>query len=131
MIGTEFMKMPALLLRSPVSFIVLLFFILSGCSSTDAEMRAFVGQPSSQLLAQLGTPKLRAPDGHGGEIWSYLDESEGMSPALSGPGYQGSAGGFGTGPSAQRPASVAHFTVRREFLIDSHGVVYQYRHRGH
>lgn len=94
-------------------------------------MKKYVGQPSSLLLAQLGTPKLRAPDGKGGEIWTYLDESDGFAPGMAGLNSQGPRNNLGGGALSQ-PAQTGHgFTARREFLIDSKGVIFQYRSRGH
>lgn len=124
------MKHPAILLRSAIAFILPLV-LLSACSSTDADMKTFIGQPSSVLLAQLGTPKLRAPDGKGGEIWTYLEESEGFAPGMAGLNSQGPRNNVGGGSLSQPVQTGNGFTARREFLIDSHGVVFQYRSRGH
>ncbi|MBX7209442.1 MAG: hypothetical protein K1X78_14085 [Verrucomicrobiaceae bacterium] len=104
----------------------------ASCSSTSEEMRAFVGQPSSVLLAQLGTPQLRAPDGHGGQIWSYIDETQGATPGMPGGAMPGAVGTLGSGSLTPAASSASQgFVSRREFFIDGSGVVTQCRGRGH
>ena len=124
------MKFSSTMLRSVIAF-VLPLVMLAACSSREAEMKTFIGQPSSVLLAQLGTPKLRVPDGKGGETWTYLDESEGIAPGMGGLNSQGPRNNLGGGAMAQSATTGHGFTARREFLIDSHGVIFQYRSRGH
>lgn len=107
--------------------------VASGCASNDADMKEFIGQPSSELLTRLGTPQLRAPNPAGGETWSYLSESGPQSMAQAGPSFQNSTFGnaIGGSPAARSATSANGFTSRREFLIDGQGRVYDYHSRGH
>lgn len=107
--------------------------VASGCATNEAEMREFIGQPSSELLTRLGTPQLRAPNPAGGEIWTYLSESSPQSMAVAGPSFQNSTFGNAVGgsPAARSATSANGFTSRREFLIDGQGRVYDFHSRGH
>jgi hypothetical protein len=99
--------------------------IIPACSSSDAGMEAFVGQPSSELLARLGPPRLRIPEGQGGQIWTYIEETQGMQSA---PMSRGSLQGYGGGSAARSAGSTSTgFTSRKEFFIDSSGTIYKYR----
>lgn len=105
---------------------------LVACGSADSEGNAFLGQPSSQLLASLGTPSLRAPDGQGGEIWTYIKQTNGFG--ISAGGMRGSSG-YGTagGPTSSSTAGGSNslgYASRQEFFIDSSGTVSKYRSRG-
>jgi hypothetical protein len=113
------------------SFSLLIFLslfvlaIIPGCSSPDAGMEAFVGQPSSELLARLGPPRLRIPEGQGGQIWTYIEETQGMQSA---PMSRGSLQGYGGGSTARSAGFTSTgFTSRKEFFIDSSGTIYKYR----
>lgn len=104
---------------------------LVSCGSADSDGNAFLGQPSSQLLSSLGTPSLRAPDGQGGEIWTYIKQTDGFG--ISAGGMRGSSGyGAVGGPSSGTGGSSNSlgYSSCREFLIDSSGNVYKYRSRG-
>ena len=101
--------------------------MLPGCSSSDADMNAYVGQPSSVLLARLGTPKLRAPGENGGQIWTYIEESRISQAAPAMPGSF--TGGAGVAPPASSLSSPV-INYRREFFIDSSGVIYRFQSKG-
>src|SRR6187401_3196363 len=49
-----------------------LTLFLCACVSPGDPMKKFVGEPASQLEAQLGQPNERFRDTHGGEIWNYV-----------------------------------------------------------
>lgn len=100
---------------------------LAACTSTDAGMRAFVGQPSSELLARLGPPRLRAPGENGGQIWTYEEESRVMQPMSPIPGTLNSPSNIGSQTSALASPG---FTTKREFYIDAGGTIYKYRGKG-
>ena len=115
------------------SRLVLVFAIagLAACAGVDSDGNAYLGQPSSRLLSSLGTPSLRAPDGQGGEIWTYIQQTDGFGVNVG--GVRGTSGyGAVGGPSAGSSDSLNSpgFSSRREFHIDSAGVVYRYRSRG-
>ena len=99
--------------------------LLSGCASNDDEMNAFVGQPSSELLARLGPPKLRVPVDQGGQIWTYVDEAQ---PMIA--GVQPHPAAFGGSPAGTTVPVSSGFTSRREFFIDAGGTIYKYRGKG-
>lgn len=114
------------LLSFPVLVGLFVLVVLASCVSSDAEMNAFVGQSSSTLLSRLGPPKLRIPEGQGGQIWTYVDERQSNAPI--GAMHTGSINGYGGG-SAPRPSSLSstQFSSSREFYIDASGTIYKYR----
>lgn len=97
---------------------------LTSCGTSDAGLKAFVGQPSSELLARLGTPRLRVPSENGGQIWIYEEEP---NPNQTGPMMPGSL----NNPSAASPRSSALsapvFGSKKEFFIDASGTIYKYQ----
>ena len=104
---------------------------LAACGSAESEGNAFLGQPSSQLLASLGTPSLRAPDGQGGEIWTYIKQTDGFG--ISAGGMRGSSGYATAGGPSSGSANNSNslgYASRQEFFIDSTGTVSKYRSRG-
>lgn len=106
-------------------YLCVLAFI-TGCASPDAGMNAFVGQPSSELLARLGPPRLRIPEGQGGQIWTYIEENQAVMQ--SAPMSRGSLQGYGGGSTARSAAFTSSgFTSRKEFFIDASGTIYKYR----
>ena len=102
---------------------------LAGCTINNREDDAFLGQPSAQLLASLGTPQLRAPDGSGGEVWTYIEQRGGATAPAGGGALSArqSAGPLGPGSGTMVSSG---FTAKREFLIDSSGNVYRHRTKG-
>lgn len=124
------MKFPAfsiLLIRAVTVAAALL--ALASCAINDREDDAFLGQPSARLLASLGTPQLRAPDGNGGEIWTYIEQRGGATAPAGGGALSArqSAGPLGPGSGTMVSSG---FTAKREFLIDSSGNVYRHRTKG-
>ena len=120
------MKPPTSLLLSAIAA-AFIFVMLTGCSSPDSSMNAFVGQPSSELLARLGTPRLRAPGENGGQVWTYVDEGRMVQPVPMAQGsFAGAAGAGGAGRQSSALASSA-FSSRREFYIDSSGMIYKFK----
>ena len=105
--------------------------LLTSCASSGGDMNAFVGQPSSELLARLGPPKLRIPQEQGGQVWTYVEATASTSAVrMSHPGAFNSSGS-GSGPSAHASAlDNPAFTSRREFFIDASGMIYKYRGKG-
>ena len=114
-----------------LSVVVSLFgsVALTSCASSDAEMSAFVGQPSSELLARLGPPRLRAPGENGGQVWTYEEESRGAA-AQSGPSFPGTMNN-GVGGSSSRTSALSNpaFSSKKVFYIDSSGTIINYRGR--
>lgn len=103
------------------------FLSLAACTSTDAGMNAFVGQPSSELLARLGPPRLRAPGENGGQIWTYEEQGHAMQPMTPIPGSLTSPSTIGSQTSALASPG---FTTKREFYIDASGTIYKYQGKG-
>jgi hypothetical protein len=116
------------LFSPPVLMGLLVLVIFTGCASSDAGMEAFVGQPSSELLARFGPPRLRIPEGQGGQIWTYIEDSP--AAMQSGPMNMGSLQSYGGGSTARTAAFTSTgFTSRKEFFIDASGTIYKYRGR--
>lgn len=117
------------MLRTATAAVALLS--LAGCAINDRDDDAFVGQPSAQLLSSLGVPQLRAPDGNGGEVWSYIEQRGVAGAPVGGGALSGNMyGGGPLGPSASGVGMNQSFTAKREFFIDSSGNVYRHRTKG-
>jgi hypothetical protein len=70
-------------------------------------------------------PRVRIPEGQGGQIWTYIEETQGMQSA---PMSRGSLQGYGGGSTARSAGFTSTgFTSRKEFFIDSSGTIYKYR----
>ncbi|HWD20586.1 MAG TPA: hypothetical protein VHB20_15065 [Verrucomicrobiae bacterium] len=67
--------------------VLLIVWAAAGCATTDATMRAFLGESSSDLVAILGRPDQQIPDGQGGEIWVYTEvQTATVEPERTQPG---------------------------------------------
>ncbi len=115
------------------------FVVMSGCVSTESEMARFVGRPSSSLVAKLGQPQLKKPDGQGGEIWAWTkandavireptqlkaDVTSGNPAAMS--GTTTAAQGELTSFKGETPQFRSR--VQYTFYVDDKGIVYKYVH---
>lgn len=107
---------------------LLALVFLTSCASEGGDMKAFVGQPSSELIARLGPPKLRIPEGQGGQIWTYVDQRVG--PGAARVPYPGALNSSAAGAGAASHTSALDnpaFTSKKEFYIDASGMIYKYR----
>jgi hypothetical protein len=112
-------------------------------------MQGFMGQPSTELVARWGPPQQRTPDGHGGEIWTYVEQRQWTTPGqidttAHGTGtsygtlygdpyaatYYGSANVQAGATTTYTPPQTHCYTARRSFFIDSNGIVYRWAWKG-
>lgn len=112
-------------------------------------MQRFVGQPSTELIAQWGPPQQRIPDGHDGEIWIYFEQRQWTTPGQVnttayatgnsygnlhadpyGATYYGNGNVQATATTTYMPPQTRSYTAHRSFFIDSNGVVYRWAWKG-
>jgi hypothetical protein len=133
-----------------LAFIGALFIaVISGCTTPSAAMQRFVGQPSTELIAQRGPPQQRTPDGQGGEIWSYFEQRQwttlgqvntaayatgnsygNLETNPYGATYYGNANVRAAATTTYTPPQTRGYTAHRSFFIDSNGIVYRWAWKG-
>jgi hypothetical protein len=114
--------------------------LAAGCASTPP---AIVGHPASELTAKLGPPTQKKPDGHGGEIWVYLEDDQLTSAAHLNPGtvathdssgthfdrgYHGSLAFDATSDTSSirvLPSKTRKIQIETDYYVDPSGTVYR------
>lgn len=87
-------------------------------------MKKFVGKPSSEVEATWGLPNEREPDGQGGEVWSYYEQTQYTIPGHEEyiiAGAYNVSGQNGT----WMPSRTVVYTIVRSLFINTNGVVYR------
>jgi hypothetical protein len=138
------MKTATILLLSAI-----LMIGLSGCNTPSRAMQRFVGQPSTELIAQWGPPQERISDGQGGEIWIYSEQRQWTTPGQAnttvygtrtsygnlygnpnGAEYYGNSSGQANITTTYTPPQTRGYTAHRSFFIDGNGTVYRWAWKG-
>lgn len=122
---------------------------LAGCLGPGHEMKSLLGRPSADLIARWGPPSQKAPDGSGGEVWTYFVQRQWTTPGqadttISGTGhssgniygtpygatYSGDVDLQGNATTTWTPAQTHGYTGHRTFFINAEGMIYRYGWRG-
>jgi hypothetical protein len=99
--------------RLTIILLLLGVLALASCASMFQQPKdIWIGQTKDQLQVRKGVPGSKTTDGHGGELWVYLDEVRRWSYGKTTHGWA---------------EVMTDYLLVSQYYIDAHGIIYLHR----